>query len=49
MSGDLGGAVPGSGATVDLEHGDEAAVLVVRAGLGTAGLVRQMAGRPVRP
>jgi len=49
MRGDLKGAVPGSGATVDLEHRDEAAVLAGRAGLGTAGLVRQMASRPVRP
>ena len=49
MSGDLRGVVPGPGATVDLEHGDEAAVLSGRAGLGAAGLVRQMASRPVRP
>jgi len=49
MRGDLRGGVPGSGATVDLEHGDEAAVLAGRAGLGTPGLVRQMASRPVRP
>jgi hypothetical protein len=49
MRGGLWGAVPGSGATVDLEHGDEAALLAGRAGLGTRGLVRQMERRPVRP
>ena len=49
MRGDLRGADPGSRATIDLEHGDEPAVLVGRAGLGTAGLVRQRASRPVRP
>jgi len=49
MRGDLRGADPGSRATIDLEHGVEPAVLSGRAGLGTPGLVRQMASRPVRP
>ena len=49
MRGDLRGGDPGSSATVDLEHGDEAAVRVGRVGLGTPGLVRQMESRPVRP
>jgi hypothetical protein len=49
MRDSLRGAVPGSGATVDLEHGDEVTVRAGRAGSGTPGLVRQMARRPVQP
>jgi hypothetical protein len=49
MRGHLQGVVQASGATIVLEHGNEAAALGRLTHLGTLGLLWQMQGWPVRP